>query len=59
MNLIFATRSSKGGQYVVIFQKVSKNSIFDQLLTSTPLNVPPTHDVTPSRTPISHVPLPL
>ena len=36
------TRSSRGDQYVVIFQKVSKNSIFDQLFTSA-------NDVTPSR----------
>ena len=36
------THSSRGGQFVVIFQKVPKNSIFDQILTSTPRpNVPP------------------
>ena len=33
------TRSSRGGQFVVIFQKVPKNSFFDQLLMSTNLSL--------------------
>ena len=42
------TRSSRGGQYVIIFQKVPKNSTFDQLLTHP--NVPPN----PRRTPLTY-----
>ena len=37
------TRSSRGDQYVVIFQKVPKNSIFDSLFTPET----PNHDVPP------------
>ena len=55
MTLIFAklerTRSSRGGQYVVIFQKVPKNSIFDQLLTSIPTPPPAPTYPHPQRTP--------
>ena len=46
------TRSSRGDQYVVIFQKVPKNSIFDQLITSTTPPPAPTYPPSPrQRTP--------